>query len=102
VAKPDAAQILASMVVTGQEKLTFRLRLLSECPGELDRVLQGVADGDTYIVARTNTVVNSRRPDPFEPAAVIMPWGVYEAMCAELEGLRGERDDDGWQEARRG
>jgi len=92
VPEPDAAQILASMAVTGQEKLTFLLRLQT-AHGELDRVLTEVAGGDTYIVARTNTIVNSRRPDPFEPAAVILPWGVYEAMQADLALMREESND---------
>jgi len=89
VPKPDAAQILASMAVTGDEKLTFALRLATS-DAELTRVLTEVAGGATYIVAWTNTVVSSRRPDPFEPAAVILPWGVYEAMQADLEHARGE------------
>ncbi len=85
--RPDAAQILASMAVTGEEKLTFALRLATS-DAELTRVLTEVAGGATYIVARTNTVVSSRRPDPFA-AAVILPWGVYEAMQADLTP-RGE------------
>jgi hypothetical protein len=89
VPKPAEDEILASMAVTGQEKLTFELRLrFSE--DEFSRVLRDVAGGATYIVARTNTVISPRRPDPFEPAAVIVPWGEYEAMQADLEHARGE------------
>ena len=62
VPKPDAAEILASMAVTGEEKLTFDLRLMLN-DGELTRVMRDVTgNGATYIVARTNTIVNSRRP----------------------------------------
>jgi hypothetical protein len=85
---PREAAILAGMAVTGDEKLTFARRLATD-RDEAARVLTEVAGGATYIVARTNTIVNSRRPDPFEPAAVILPCELYRELCeAAGQGMR--------------
>jgi hypothetical protein len=68
------------MAVTGDEKLTFELRLLYGNDALAGLLRDVTVTGATYIVARTNTIVNSRRPDPFEPAAVILPYEEYQLL----------------------
>ena len=64
----------------GDEKEAF-LRRLDYSPGEFGRVMSDVlANNATYVVKTTNTVQNSRSPDPFRSVAVILSYERYEEL----------------------
>jgi hypothetical protein len=68
----------------GDEKEAFLLRL-DHSPGEFSRVMRDVLANDaTYVVKTTNTVQNSRSPEPFRSVAVILPYERYEEMRQAL------------------